>query len=95
MAETPYNTILNDNSQNKKSKAKNMKYIVRIREPIHFSWRLKLKWWTNWGFCEKLDGLEKGITGEDNEQSQNFEGKLKKVLKTNLFAQNMRFSWLG
>ena len=37
MAETPYNTILNDNSQNKKSKAKNMKYIVRIREPIHFS----------------------------------------------------------
>ena len=36
MAETPYITILNNNSQIKKSKAKNMKYIVRIRKPYLF-----------------------------------------------------------
>ena len=37
MAETPYITIFNNNSQIKKFKAKNMKYIVRIRIPIPFS----------------------------------------------------------
>ena len=37
LAETPYITILNNNSQIKKSKAKKMKYIVRIRKPIPFS----------------------------------------------------------
>ena len=37
MAETPYITILNNNSQIKKSEAKKMKYIVRIRKPIPFS----------------------------------------------------------
>ena len=36
MAETPYITILNNNSQIKKNKAKNMKYIVRKRKPIPF-----------------------------------------------------------
>ena len=35
----------------------------------------------NEDFCEEHGGFEKGIIGEDNEQSQNFEGKLKKVLK--------------
>ena len=37
MVETPFITILNNNSQIKKTKAKNMKYIVRIRQPIPFS----------------------------------------------------------
>ena len=36
---------LNNNSQIKKSKAKNMKYLAKIRKPLPFSWRLKLKWW--------------------------------------------------
>ena len=33
--------------------------------------------------------------GEDNEQSQKFEGKTKKVLKTVFEMQNMHFSRLG
>ena len=37
MAESSYTTNLNNNSQIKKSKAKNMKYIVRVRKPITFS----------------------------------------------------------
>ena len=37
MAKSSYITNLNNNSQIKKSKAKNMKYIVRIRKPIPFS----------------------------------------------------------
>ena len=35
----------------------------------------------NGDFCEEHGGFEKGITEEDNEKSQNFEGKLNKVLK--------------
>ena len=46
-------------------------------------------------FREWLGEFKRGKHGEDNEQSQNFEGKLKKVLKTDLFAQNTRFSWLS
>ena len=35
----------------------------------------------NGDFCEENGGFKKGITGEDNEKSQNFEGKLKKDFK--------------
>ena len=31
----------------------------------------------NGGLCEKHGEFERGINGEDNEQSQKFEGKLK------------------
>ena len=39
--------------------------------------------------------FERGKNGEDNEQSQKFEGKLKKFLKIDRFAQNTRFSRLS
>ena len=60
MAKTPYITILNNNSQIKKSKAKNMKFIVRIRKPIPFSWRLRLEWWTNGGFSRVTQWVWEG-----------------------------------
>ena len=59
-----------------------MKYVVRKRKPIPFSWRFEVEMMRNKGdFCEEHSGFEKRITGEDNEQLQHFEGKLKKVLK--------------
>jgi len=39
-------------------------------------------------------GLREVNTGKTMNRSQNFEGKLEKVLKTELFMQNMRFSQL-
>ena len=48
----------------------------------------------NRDFCEEHGGFERGSIGEDNKQSQKFEGKLKR-LKIDLFVQNMRFLRLG
>ena len=43
MAETPYITILDNNSQIKKNKAKNMNCIVRKRKPIPFFLKIEVE----------------------------------------------------
>ena len=45
----------------------------------------------NSGFCEKHDGFERGINGEDNEQSQKFEGKLKGFKKLSTMRKTCNF----
>ena len=50
MAETPYITILNNNSQIKKSKAKNMKYKVRIKKTHTFFLKIEVELMNKWRF---------------------------------------------
>ena len=69
-----------------------MKCIEKLRKTHTFFLKIEVKTMNNnGGFSEKHSGFERGKHGEDNEQSQNFEGKLKKVLKIDLFVQNTRF----
>ena len=84
MIETPSITILKNNSQIKKTKAKSMKYIVRIRKPIPFFLKIEVEMMIKLRFFESDMVSLREVNGENNEQSQKFEGKLKKILKLSL-----------
>ena len=68
-----------------------MKNEVRQRKPIPFSWRLEKKWCKNEWFLKWDTECLRERNGEDSEQSQKFEEKTKKVLKTIFETQNMHF----
>ena len=68
-----------------------MKNEVRQRKPIPFSWRLGKKWCKNECFLKWDTECLRERNGEDSEQSQKFEGKTEKVLKTVFEMQNVRF----
>ena len=72
-----------------------MKNVERKRKPIPFSWRLRLKWCKNGGSLRVTwwvwERFEMGKTM--NRQKCSRENW--KRLKTNLFAQNTRFSRLS
>ena len=72
-----------------------MKYLGKNKKTHTFFLKIEVEMMSNnEDFCEEHGGFERGSIGEDNEQSQKFEGK-PKCLKIDLFAQNMRFSRLG
>ena len=71
-----------------------MKNEVRQRKPIPFSWRLEKKWCKNECFLKWETECLRERNGEDSEQSQKFEGKTEKVLKTVFETQNTHFSRL-
>ena len=55
-----------------------MKYRLRIKKPIAFSWRLVVEKMQKWSFFESdTVSLREVWNGEDNEQSEMFKGKLK------------------
>ena len=68
----------NNNSQIKKSKPKNMKYLVKIRKPLPFSWREVEVMKKNECFLECHDEFERELKRQDNEQLKMFEGKPKR-----------------
>ena len=53
--------------------------IVRKHIPFLEDWSWDVE--ENGGFCEEHGGFERGSIGEDNEQSQKFEGELKTNFK--------------
>ena len=69
-----------------------MKCIEKIRKTHTFFLKIEVKMMNNnEGLSEKHSGFDRGKHGEDNEQTQNFEGKLKKVLKTDHLRKTRDF----
>ena len=58
-----------------------MKYEVRRRRPIPFSWRFEKKWCKNECFLKWDTECLRERNGEESEQSQKFEGKTKTQFK--------------
>ena len=57
-----------------------MKYRLRIKKPIPFSWRLEVEKMQKWSFFESdTVSFREVWNGEDNEQSEMFEGKTEKI----------------
>ena len=57
-----------------------MKYEVRKRKPIPFSWRFEDEMIQKWRFFKSdMVSLRESWNGEDNEQSQKFKGKTENV----------------
>ena len=71
-----------------------MKNQVRQRKPITFSWRSWDEMMQKWSLRSVWVSFSWERNGKDNEQSQKFKGKTKKVLKTIFETQNMHFSRL-
>ena len=88
-------TKLNNDSQNQENKAQNMKYVVRERKTIPFSWRFEIEMKQKWRFLRVTrwvwERVEMGKTMNNHKSSRE---KLK-MFKTDLFAQNTRFSRLN
>ena len=56
-----------------------MKYVVRERKPIPFSWRFENEMKQKWKFVWEWHGEFERVSGkEEDEQLEMFEGKLKK-----------------
>ena len=72
-------TKLSNESQIQENKAQNMKYVVRERKPIHFSWRFGDEMKQKCRFVREWHGEFESVLGkEENEQLEMFEGKLKR-----------------
>ena len=71
-----------------------MKNQVRQRKPIPFSWRSWDEMMQKWSLRSVWVSFSWERNGEHSEQSQKFEGKTEKVLKTVFETQNTRFSRL-
>ena len=68
-----------------------MKNQVRQRKPIPFSWRSWDEMMQKWSLRSVWVSFSWERNGEHSEQSQKFEGKTEKVLKTVFETQNTRF----
>ena len=71
-----------------------MKNQIRQRKPIPFSWRSWDEMMQKWSLTSVWVSFSWERNGEDSEQSQKFEGKTEKVLKTVFETQNTCFSRL-
>ena len=57
-----------------------MKYRLKIEKPIHFSWRFEVEKMQKWRFFESdTMSIREVWNGEDNEQSEMFEGKTENI----------------
>ena len=80
MNETHKTQNSNNLSQKQENKTKNMKYNLRIKKPIPFSWRLEVEKMQKWSFFESdMVSFKEVWNGEDNEQSEMFEGKTENI----------------
>ena len=89
-----YNSNFYNNSKIQENNAIHIKYLVRIRKPIPFSWRLELKWWKNGGFSRVTWWVWERYKWGKQWIVTKVRGKNWKFLKTLPKVQNMRFSWL-
>ena len=72
-----------------------MKNVERKRKPIPFSWRLRLKWCKNGGSLRVTRWVWERFEMGKTMNSQKCSRENWKRLKTDLFAQNTRFSQLS
>ena len=95
MTETPRITMLKNNSQIKKNKARNMKYVVIVWKPIPFfedwSWDFKEN---GVFFFRNTMGLREVQSGKTMNSHQSSSENTKQIFKTVLKTKNTRFLWL-